>query len=95
MLTDRRIRDAKPGPKPIILWDSHVAGLGVRITPRGVKSFVLNYRADGRERRATLARVGVMTLKAARSRAALSWPASVLVRRGRWSATVKRATRRR
>ena len=70
MLTERRIRDAKPQAKTTILWDGQVKGLGVRITPAGVKSFILNYRADGRERRATLARVTELSLKAARDRAA-------------------------
>ena len=69
MLTERRIRDAKPGPKTRILWDAQVKGLGVRITPAGAKSFILNYYVGGRERRATLARVSEVTLKAARERA--------------------------
>lgn len=69
MLTAKRIRDAKPEPKARILWDGQVKGLGVRITPRGAKSFVLNYRAGGRERRATLARCSEISLLAARERA--------------------------
>ena len=44
-------------------------GLGLRITPGGAKSFVINYRVDGRERRMTLARAGELTLKQARGRA--------------------------
>ena len=69
MLTEKRIRDARPGAKTSILWDDQVKGLGVRITPRGVKSYVLNYRIGGRERRATLGRVGEVSLKVARARA--------------------------
>ena len=69
MLTERIIRDAKPGPRTRILWDSTVTGLGVRVTPKGVKSYILNYRVNGRERRATLARVGEVSLKIARERA--------------------------
>ena len=69
MLAERLIRDAKPGPKIRILWDSTVTGLGVRVTPKGVKSYILNYRVNGRERRATLARVGEVSLKIARERA--------------------------
>ena len=68
-LTERRIRDAKPGPKTRILWDATVKGLGVRVTPAGVKSYVLNYRVGGRERRATLARCTALALKEARERA--------------------------
>ena len=69
MLTERIIRDAKPGPKIRILWDSTVKGLGLRITPKGVKSYILNYRINGRERRATLARASEISLKIARERA--------------------------
>ena len=69
MLTEKRIRDAKPEPKIRILWDGQVKGLGVRITPAGAKSYILNYRVAGRERRATLARVSEISLKGARARA--------------------------
>ena len=68
-LTERRIRDAKPGPKTAILWDEALKGFGVRITPAGVKSYILNYRVAGRERRATLARCSELALKEARERA--------------------------
>ena len=68
-LTERRIRDAKPGPKTAILWDEALKGFGVRITPAGVKSYILNYRVAGRERRATLARCSEIALKEARERA--------------------------
>ena len=69
-LTERRIRDARPGPRTRILWDAEVAGLGVRITAGGTKAYILNYRVAGRERRATLARFGELSLRAARERAA-------------------------
>lgn len=69
MLTERRIRDAKPEPKTRFLWDSQVKNLGVRITPKGAKSYVLFYRAAGRKHLATLARCAEVSLKAARERA--------------------------
>ena len=69
MLTERIIRDAKPGPRTRILWDSTVTGLGLRVTPKGVKSYILNYRVNGRERRATLARVSEISLKIVREMA--------------------------
>ena len=68
-LTERRIRDAKPGPKQVILWDREVKGLGVRIAPGGTKAFILNYRVNGRERRATLGRCSEISLREARERA--------------------------
>ena len=69
MLTERRIRDAKSEPKTAILWDGTVKGLGVRITPKGAKAYVLSYRAGGRKRLATLARCSEVSLQEARTRA--------------------------
>ena len=69
-LTEKRIRDAKPAEKTRILWDNEIRGLGVRITVAGAKSYVLDYRADGRKRRATLARTNELSLSKARDRAA-------------------------
>lgn len=69
-LTERRIRDAKPESKTVILWDETVKGLGVRITPAGAKSYILNYHLGARRyRRATLARCSEISLKAVRARA--------------------------
>ena len=68
-LTEKVVRDLKPGPKTRIEWDRDVKGFGVRITPAGAKAFVLNYRVGGKERRATLARVGEISLREARERA--------------------------
>ena len=68
-LTEKRIRDAKPGPKARVLWDATVKGLGVRVFPSGAKAFVLSYRVDGRKKLATLARCSEMSLRQARARA--------------------------
>ena len=69
MLTERRIRDAKPESKTRILWDGNVKGLGVRVTPAGAKSYVLSYRSANRKRLATLARCAEISLRGARERA--------------------------
>ena len=69
------MRDAKPGQSTRIEWDDEVSGLGLRVTAKGVKAFILNYRIHGRERRMTLgrARVGIdggdLTVAEARDRA--------------------------
>ena len=68
-LTERLIRASKPGPKPIIIWDRQVRGLGAKVAKSGTKSFVLNYYAGGRERRVTLARCSEISLREARERA--------------------------
>ena len=70
MLTQRRIRDAEPGPETRILWDGRIAGFGLRIAKGGTKSYVLSFRTvEGRQRRTTLGRVTEITLKEARERA--------------------------
>ena len=69
MLSERIVRDAKPGPKNHIIWDSIVKGLGLRITPKGAKAYILSYRVNGRKRQATLARASEISLKAVRERA--------------------------
>ena len=70
MLTERIIRDAKPGPVQRVLWDSRIKGLGVRVTLAGAKAYVIDYRAGGRQRRATIGRYPGMPLREARERAA-------------------------
>ena len=70
MLTERRIRDAKGEARTRFLWDAKAKGLGLRVTPKGAKAFVLSYRAGGRKHIVTLARVEALSLKAARERAA-------------------------
>ena len=70
MPTERKTRDAEAvNSKPIFLWDHRVRGPGVKITPAGTGSYVLNYRVGGRERRATLARCPEIGLRDARGRA--------------------------
>ncbi|MDE0003902.1 MAG: tyrosine-type recombinase/integrase [Rhodospirillaceae bacterium] len=64
LLTEQTIRRQKPGTKTRILWDTRLIGLGCRITPAGCRAFVLRYTdAKGKQRLATLARVGAVPLK--------------------------------
>ena len=71
-LTERAIKRAEPERRTRFLWDAKLAGFGVRITPSGVKSYVLRYRpgVPARARLTTIARVGECTLQEARDRAA-------------------------
>ena len=51
-LTDSAIRNAKPGAKPIRMFDG--GGLDVAIAPSGGKWWRLKYRFEGREKRLSL-----------------------------------------
>lgn len=67
-------KDARNAPAPekgaTVLWDDKVAGFGLRISQGGTKSFILNYRAQGRERRMTLGRFPTWSVGKARDEAA-------------------------
>jgi integrase len=52
-----------------LLWDSEVKGFALRLTPGGAKSFILDYRAEGRQRRITLGAWPDWTVAAARQTA--------------------------
>src|SRR5690242_6982041 len=52
-----------------IVYDEDVRGFGVRVTSNGVKSFILNYRINGRERRYTIGRCDEWSVTAARQKA--------------------------
>src|SRR5712691_7890852 len=69
-LTDRSIR-ALPIPPAgaVITYDADVPGFGIRITAKNVRSFVLNYVVNGRERRMTIGRFPTWSATAAREEA--------------------------
>jgi integrase len=52
-LTDRSIEALRPRVARYEIWDEARKGFGVRVTPRGVKSFVWLYHFEGRPRRLT------------------------------------------
>ncbi|HUN97753.1 MAG TPA: site-specific integrase [Bradyrhizobium sp.] len=52
------------------LWDSELRGFGVRVSPAGLKSFIVQYRTpEGRHRRTVIGRYGMMTPEQAREAA--------------------------
>lgn len=65
-LTDTTIRNAKPGPKPIRLFDG--GGLYLEVSPAGGKLWRLKYRIDGKEKRLSLGVYPDVGLKEARDR---------------------------
>ena len=65
-LTDAGIARLKPGGTEYIVWDSRVAGLGVRVRPSGHSSFVWHGHANGRAVRKTMGPAALMTVEDAR-----------------------------
>ena len=60
------------GDRDILLWDNEVSGFGVKVTPRGGRTYLLQYRMGGREtktRRFTIGRHGNWTPEEARAQA--------------------------
>jgi len=65
-LTKRAIDTLKPEAKDFFVWDSQIAGFGVRVMPSGAKSYQAQYRKGGRTRRVSLGRHGKITVDEAR-----------------------------
>jgi integrase len=67
-LTKRTIDAAHPKPgRDVFTWDDELPAYGLRVKPSGAKSFVLQYRnRNGRSRRVTLGRYGIVTADQAR-----------------------------
>ena len=57
-----------PGSGQIFLWDAEIKGFGVRFTPTA-RTYIVQGRVAGRERRVTLGKHGVLTVQEARKRA--------------------------
>ncbi len=69
-LTDRFVKAAEPpATGNRILYDGEVKGFGLRVTAKGAKAFILNYYANGRERRFTIGQYPDWAVSAAREEA--------------------------
>lgn len=69
-LTEIRARkELAPARGQTLLWDSDVKGFALRITSGGAKSFLLDYRVEGRQRRLTIGSFPDWSVQAARTAA--------------------------
>ena len=73
-LTTRTVADARPGERRYIVWDEELTGFGLRVSPSGLRSFIVQYRAGEGGRRAAshkkvLGHFPVLTPARARARA--------------------------
>ena len=69
-ITDSLVLATQAGEKDIYTWDAVVPGFGLKVTPTGSKSFLLQYKAQGRTRRLTIGPCHAWSTKDARSEAA-------------------------
>ena len=61
------MNDYKPDVLEFTVWDTELAGLGIRVWPSGKKFYILKYRSrDGRQRKPTIGEHGVFTLMQSR-----------------------------
>lgn len=71
-LSKRVVEGLKPSQvgvpgSDLFVWDRELKGFGVRVSPQGLKSFIVQYRMpSGRHRRTVIGRFGLMTVEQAR-----------------------------
>ena len=65
-LTKRTVDALAADAKDYFVWDTLIAGFGVRIMPSGAKTYQAQYRKGGRTRRISLGRHGNITVEQAR-----------------------------
>ncbi len=68
-LTKRTLDALRPEPgRDVVVWDAELRRFGVRVTPSGATSFIVQYRnAYGRSRRKTLGQYPPLTVQEARA----------------------------
>ena len=71
-LTKRLIDSLKHGQRDTFYWDADIKGFGLKVTPKGKKVFLVQYRTGGRytpTRKVFIGRYGTVTLRNARREA--------------------------
>ena len=72
-LTDARIGKLKTGDVEYMVWDTRIAGFGVRVRPSGHKSYVYHRHAEGQSRKFTLGPVALGSVDEARRNCMKVW----------------------
>jgi integrase len=69
-LTTTKVDKLEPIPgKQRLVWDSELRGFGIRVSPGGAKSYIMQRRVGNKERRVTLGRHGEISAENARRKA--------------------------
>ena len=61
-LTKRSVEAIEPAESDVLVWDADLPGFGVKVTPRGARTYVLQYSRRDRTRRCTIGRHGDVQL---------------------------------
>ncbi len=72
-LTDARIGKLKAGDIEYMVWDTCIAGFGIRVRPSGHKSYVYHRHAEGQSRKFTLGPVALGSVDEARRDCMKAW----------------------
>ncbi|HME70493.1 MAG TPA: site-specific integrase [Myxococcota bacterium] len=68
-LTKRSVESIQPTHRKQVTWDEDLPRFGVSVTPKGLRTYVLDFTAKGRRRRMALGRHGIITAENARRKA--------------------------
>jgi len=70
-ITKRLVDSVGAGASDYFIWDTEISGFGLKVTPKGRKVYVVQYRLPGRstKRRFTFGPHGALTPAQARQRA--------------------------
>jgi len=68
-ITKRNLDALRPAPTEQFVWDGALKGFGVRVRPSGAKIFIVQFRANGRNRRMHIGDYGRLTVDQARAKA--------------------------
>ncbi len=71
-LTKRIVDATLPGEKDVYVWDTDLKGFGLKVTPKGRKVYIAQYRIGKRSRRVTIGVHGTLTAEEARRNARVS-----------------------
>ena len=69
-ISNRTVEALSVEDRDAVFWDGELLGFGVRVYPSGAKVYVVQTRCEGRSRRVTVGRHGVISASRARRRAA-------------------------
>lgn len=52
-----------------VVWDTQLSGFGIRVSPNGRKTFLIQYRFHGKSKRVSLGKYGLVSVDQARKEA--------------------------